>query len=235
MLYKLSQFVAGPFLKLLFRLEVEGLENIPEGGPAILASNHTSSLDHYLFPAVVKRRITFIAKAELFENKILGFMLKRWGQIPIERGTGDKGAIDQALGVLERGEVFGIYPEGTRTRDGKLHEGHTGVARIAVRSGAPVIPVGMIGTYEILPRGKIWPNFRKARIRVGEPMDFSDRDPDDTEWEEYRRLTSEIMEAIGELAGQKVEGELYRYDEILPQDWKKREGVRGDTHARRHL
>lgn len=205
-------------MKVLFQLDTEGLENIPDDGPAILASNHTSSLDHYLLPAVVKRQITFIAKKELFENKVLGFLLKKWGQIPINRGAGDNSAIDSALAILKKGELFGIYPEGTRTRDGKLHKGHIGVARIAVESGAPVIPVAMIGLYDILPRGKVLPKFQKARIKIGKPMDFSKYDTETTDRATFEKMTDQIMQEIGKLAGQKVEGEVYRYQEILNQD-----------------
>lgn len=220
MFYEFSQFLVGPFLKILFQLDTEGLENIPEKGPAIIASNHTSSLDHYLLPAVVKRRITFIAKKELFENRILGFLLKKWGQIPINRGTGDRGALDLATEVLENGELFGIYPEGTRTRDGKLHKGHTGVARLAVSSGAPVVPIAMVGTYDILPRGKIVPKLSVAKIRIGEPMYFSDHTPSTADREIYVGITDQIMKQIGKLSGQTVDGEIYRYDEILPNDNK---------------
>jgi len=220
MFYKCSQFLAGPFLKVLFRLETEGLENIPEKGAAIIASNHTSALDHYLLPAVVKRQITFIAKKELFENRVLGFLLKKWGQIPIHRGTGDNNAIDIAMEVLRKGRLFGIYPEGTRTRDGKLHKGHTGVARLALASGAPVIPVAMLGTYEILPRKAKVPKLRKAIIKIGKPLYFPGHDPSAADRETYIRVTDQIMKRIGKLSGQSVDGELYRYDQILPQEQK---------------
>ncbi|MDP7266461.1 MAG: lysophospholipid acyltransferase family protein, partial [Candidatus Thermoplasmatota archaeon] len=215
MSYGISKFVAGPLLKVLFQLEVNGLENIPAEGKAILASNHFSFLDHFLLPVMVDRDITFIAKSELFENPIWGFLLTRWGQISLNRGTGDNSAVNQAIEVLENGELFGIYPEGTRTRDGKLHGGHTGVARISLISGAPVIPVGMIGTYEILPRGAVKPNLGKAEIRIGKPMDFSQYEGKENDRKITKMITDEIMGEIGKLIGQTVEGEIYRYDEIL--------------------
>jgi len=213
--YRISKFVAGPLLKVLFQLETRGLENIPEKGKAILASNHFSFLDHFILPVVVEREITFIAKSELFENPIWGFLLTQWGQISLNRGTGDNSAINQAIEVLESGNLFGIYPEGTRTRDGKLHGGHTGVARISLISGAPVIPVGMIGTYEILPRGAVKPNFGKAEISIGRPMDFSRYRGKENDRKIIRKITDEIMDEIGKLIAQPVEGEIYRYDEIL--------------------
>ena len=218
--YRISKFVTGPLLKVLFQLETQGLENIPAEGNAILASNHFSFLDHFLLPVVVDRDITFIAKSELFENPIWGFLLTRWGQISLNRGTGDNSAVNQAIEVLESGNLFGIYPEGTRTRDGKLHGGHTGVARISLISGAPVIPVGMIGTYEILPRGAVKPNFGKAEIRIGKPMDFSQYTGNENDRKIIRMITDEIMDEIGKLIGQSVDGEIYRYDEILTQDHK---------------
>ena len=218
MFYELSKGIIGPFTKVLFRLETEGLRNIPDEGPAILASNHFSFLDHFLLPAVVDRRITFIAKAELFENKLLGFLMTQWGQIAVDRGTGDNTAVDGALGVLAKGNLFGIYPEGTRTRDGKLHQGHTGVARIAVLSEAPVIPVGMTGTYDILPRGAVRPNIGKAGIKIGRPMYFDHYEGKENDRAAMRKATDEIMDEIGKLIDLEVEGEIYRYDEILSQD-----------------
>jgi len=223
MVYKVIKFFIGPFMKVLFQLETEGLENIPKEGPAILASNHFSFLDHFLLPAVVDREITFIAKAELFENKLWGFMLTHWGQISVQRGTGDNSAINSALAVLEDGRLFGIYPEGTRTRDGKLHKGHTGVARISLISGAPVIPVGMIGTYDILPRKAVMPKFKKAGIKIGKPLDFSMHAGMENDRELVQKLTDRVMDEIGKLIGQEVEGEMYQFDEILPKD-RKEEG-----------
>ncbi len=216
--YRISKFVAGPLLKVLFQLKARGLENIPAHGKAILASNHFSFLDHFILPTIVDREITFIAKSELFENPIWGFLLTQWGQISLNRGTGDNSAVDQAIEVLNKGKLFGIYPEGTRTRDGKLHGGHTGVARISLISGAPVIPVGMIGTYEILPRGAVKPNFGKAEVRIGRPLDFTRHSGKENDRKITRMITDEIMAEIGKLIGQQVEGEIYRYDEILPKD-----------------
>jgi len=171
----------------------------------------------------VDREITFIAKAELFENKLWGFMLTHWGQISVQRGTGDNSAINSALAVLEDGRLFGIYPEGTRTRDGKLHKGHTGVARISLISGAPVIPVGMIGTYDILPRKAVMPKFKKAGIKIGKPLDFSMHAGMENDRELVQKLTDRVMDEIGKLIGQEVEGEMYQFDEILPKD-RKEEG-----------
>src|SRR5437660_6783743 len=139
-----------PILRFFFRVRVEGGENIPGQGSAILASNHLSFSDSIFLPLVLRRRITFVAKAEYFEDPKTAWFFRAVGQIPIKRGGGSASAraLASATEVLEDGGLFGIYPEGTRSPDGKLYKGHTGVARLALKSGAPVIAVAMIGTRE---------------------------------------------------------------------------------------
>src|SRR3954451_10498054 len=153
MTYWVLKAILTPILRFFFRVRVEGLENVPADGPAILASNHLSFLDSIFLPLVVRRRVTFVAKAEYFDNAKTAWFFRGCGQIPIRRegGSASERALASATEVLRDGKVFGIYPEGTRTRDGKLHRGHTGVARLAFRTGTPIVPVGMIGTDEVQP------------------------------------------------------------------------------------
>ncbi len=181
MLYWLLKYVLlGPWLRLIFRPVVEGREHLPTTGPAILASNHLSFSDSIFMPLMVKRKVTFVAKQEYFTGKgVKGFLTKMFfvgaGTIPVDRSGGKaaQAAIDTGLRVLGEGKLFGIYPEGTRSPDGRLHRGKTGVARLALLSGAPVIPVAMLNADEIQPIGKIIPRVRRVRIRFGPPLDFA--------------------------------------------------------------
>ena len=181
MLYWLLKYVLlGPWLRLIFRPVVEGREHLPTTGPAILASNHLSFSDSIFMPLMVKRKVTFVAKQEYFTGKgVKGFLTKMFfvgaGTIPVDRSGGKaaQAAIDTGLRVLREGKLFGIYPEGTRSPDGRLHRGKTGVARLALLSGAPVIPVAMLNADEIQPIGKIIPRVRRVRIRFGPPLDFA--------------------------------------------------------------
>src|SRR5512133_2882250 len=160
-------------MRVCFRVKVEGRENLPKRGPVILASNHRSFLDSIFIPLVVRRRVTFVAKAEYFDDKRVAWFFRGVGQIPIRRegGSASERALQSATEVLEAGGVFGIYPEGTRTRDGKLHKGKTGVARLALATGAPIVPVGLVGTDECQPTDAKLPRlFRKLTIRFGPPI-----------------------------------------------------------------
>src|SRR3954470_21656032 len=181
MLYWLLKYVLlGPWLRLIFRPQVEGREYVPDNGAAIIASNHLSFSDSIFMPLMVKRKVTFVAKQEYFTGKGLkGFLIRMFfvgaGTIPVDRsgGRAAQAAIDTGLRVLGEGRLFGIYPEGTRSPDGRLYRGKTGVARLALESGAPVIPVVMLNSDEIQAPGKIVPKIKRARIRFGAPMDFS--------------------------------------------------------------
>jgi 1-acyl-sn-glycerol-3-phosphate acyltransferase len=173
MAYWVLKAILTPLLRVLYRLRVEGREHLPRRGPVILAANHRSFIDSIFLPLVVSRRVTFVAKAEYFESWRTRWFFSAVGQIPIRRGGGSASerALASATEVLEAGGVFGIYPEGTRTRDGKLHRGHTGVARLALRTGAPIVPVGMIGTDRVQPtRAKLPRPFRRVTIRFGTPI-----------------------------------------------------------------
>ncbi|MCT6781233.1 1-acyl-sn-glycerol-3-phosphate acyltransferase [Streptomyces sp. CS7] len=207
--YVLKYVVLGPVLRLLFRPRIEGLENIPTGGAAIVAGNHLSFSDHFLMPAILKRRITFLAKAEYFtgpgiKGRLTAAFFRSAGQIPVDRSGKDAGqaAIREGLGVLSKGELLGIYPEGTRSHDGRLYKGKVGVAVMAITAGVPVIPCAMLGTFEIQPPGQKLPKIKQVAIRFGEPLDFSRYAGMEDQKAAIRAVTDEIMYAILELSGQ---------------------------------
>ena len=210
MLYNLVKYVIlGPWVRLIYRPKVRGKNFIPRTGAAILASNHVSFSDSIFLPVVVRRRITFLAKSEYFTSPgIKGFFSKLFfsgvGQVPIDRsgGRAAEAAITTAIGILKRGDLLGIYPEGTRSPDGRLYRGRTGIARMAIEAGVPVIPVAMIGTYEIQPTGQVWPKLGKITVAFGEPIDlseFSDRVRDPAA---LREATNRVMVALQKLSGQ---------------------------------
>jgi len=181
MWYWLFKYIfMGPLLTVLGRPKVEGLEYVPPSGPMILASNHLAVADSFYLPLVVKRRITFLAKAEYFTGTGLKGWFTRWfytvaGQVPIDRTDADsaKSALDTAARILGEGKLLGMYPEGTRSPDGRLYKGKTGLARLALQTGVPVLPVAMIGTDKVNPPGsKMW-HFGRVQIKFGKPMDFS--------------------------------------------------------------
>src|SRR5437588_144139 len=164
--------ILSPLLFGLFKVKTDGKEQVPGQGAAIMASNHLSFSDSIFLPLVLRRRITFVAKAEYFEDRKTAWFFRAVGQIPIKRGGGSASqrALDSAIDVLNAGGLFGIYPEGTRSPDGNLYKGHTGVARLALKSGAPVIAVAMIGTREAQPIGQVKPNFfSPIGIRFSKP------------------------------------------------------------------
>jgi 1-acyl-sn-glycerol-3-phosphate acyltransferase len=208
-LYWLLKYVLlGPWLRLIFRPHVEGREHLPRSGAAILASNHLSFSDSIFMPLMVKRRVTFVAKQEYFTGPGLkGFLIKMFfvgaGTIPVDRsgGRAAQAAIDTGLRILADGHLFGIYPEGTRSPDGRLHRGKTGVARMALQSGAPVIPVAMLNADEIQPIGKLIPRIRRARIRFGPPLDFTRYQGMVGDRFIERAVTDEIMYELMTLSG----------------------------------
>lgn len=210
MLYSLMKYVLlGPVLRLLWPTKVTGTENVPEDGGAIIASNHLAVADSFFMPLYVKRMVRFPAKQEYFtgrgfKGKLTKFLFTGTGQIPIDRsgGSAAHAAINTAVRLLREGRLLGIYPEGTRSPDGRLYKGKTGVARIALEAGVPVIPVAMVGTDRINPIGSKmwWP--RKLEIRFGAPLDFSRYDGLAGERFVERSITDEIMYALMELSGQ---------------------------------
>jgi 1-acyl-sn-glycerol-3-phosphate acyltransferase len=210
-LYGAMKVAIGGPLKVTFRPWVEGLENIPAEGAAILASNHLSFSDSFFLPAVLDRKVTFIAKAEYFttpgvKGRLTAAFFKGVGQLPVDRsgarGAGEA-AIRSGLDVLERGELFGIYPEGTRSPDGRLYRGKPGgLARVALASGAPVIPVAMIDTEKIQPPGKVMPKLMRPGIRIGKALDFSRYQGMEHDRFVLRAVTDEVMYEIMKLSGQ---------------------------------
>ena len=204
MLYWVVKGALTPVMGVSFRVKVEGRENVPKRGPVILASNHRSFLDSIFIPLVLRRRVTFVAKAEYFDDPKTAWFFRGVGQIPIrhEGGSASERALASAAEVLAAGGVFGIYPEGTRTRDGFLHRGHTGVARLSLRTGTPIVPVGLIGTDEVQPVDKRMPRlFRRVTLRFGEPLDAARYADADVEHLALRELTDEVMYEIGQLSG----------------------------------
>jgi 1-acyl-sn-glycerol-3-phosphate acyltransferase len=205
----LKYVVLGPILKLFFRPWVEGMENLPADGPAILASNHLSFSDSIFLPLMVPRRITFLAKAEYFTGRgIKGKLTKGFfagvGQVPIDRsgGRASEAALRKGLEILTKGDLLGLYPEGTRSPDGRLYRGKTGIARMALEAGVPVIPVAMINTFDIQPPGKIMPRIMRVGIRIGEPLDFSRYEGMSGDRFVLRSITDEIMYELMQLSGQ---------------------------------
>jgi len=205
MAYWLTKRLIGPILRFFYRVRVEGLEHVPASGGVIMASNHVSFCDSIFLPLVLKRRITFVAKAEYVEDPKAAWFFRAVGQIPIKRegGSASQRALESAKEVLEAGGMFGIYPEGTRSPDGRLYKGHTGVARLALACRVPVLAVAMIGTRDVQPIGQVHPNlFRMVTIRISEPMDFS-RYADRPHGQMLlRQITDEIMFELRELSGQ---------------------------------
>ncbi|MGW6458930.1 lysophospholipid acyltransferase family protein [Streptomyces sp. NPDC055078] len=207
--YVLKYVILGPLLRLVFRPRIEGLDHIPEDGAAIVAGNHLSFSDHFLMPAIISRRITFLAKAEYFtgpgvKGRLTAAFFRSAGQIPVDRSGKEAGraAIREGLGVLSKGELLGIYPEGTRSHDGRLYKGKVGVAVMALRAGVPVIPCAMVGTFEIQPPGQVLPRIKRVTVRFGEPLDFSRYSGLEDQKAAIRAVTDEIMYAILELSGQ---------------------------------
>lgn len=210
--YWLTKLVLTPVLRLFFHVRAEGLEHVPRRGPAILASNHVAFCDSLFLPLVLRRRLTYVAKAEYFDNWKTAWFCRGVGQIPIRRGPGAdwRRALDAAVEVLGKGQLFGIYPEGTRSKDGRLHRGHTGIARVALQTGAPVIPVGLIGTREAQPIGQLVPKpFSRITLRFGEPLDFSEFAGRDHERLVLRHVTDTVMGEIQRLSGQEYTGHYH--------------------------
>jgi len=200
-----AKAVLGPLFRLAWRVRTEGDHHIPTSGGALLAPNHTSVLDSFFVPLTLKRRITYVGKAEYLDDWKTKHLFPAMGMIPIDRSGGNAAtdALDAAAGVLDRGELFGIYPEGTRSRNGKLHKGHTGVARLALRTGAPIVPVGILGAMNVQPPEATFPRpFMEVLIRFGEPIDTTRYSHRANDRLVLRQITDELMYAIRHLTGQ---------------------------------
>jgi 1-acyl-sn-glycerol-3-phosphate acyltransferase len=195
-----------PFLMVLFRPKVTGLRNVPVTGPVILASNHLSFSDSVFMPLVVPRKVTFLAKSEYFTSPGPKGLLKKLtfialGQVPVDRSGGrrSEAALITGLKVLSDGNALGIYPEGTRSPDGRLYKGRTGLVRLALESGAPIVPVAMFDTDKIQPTGKVIPKIMRVKMVFGEPIYM---EGDSTNLQLLRDLTDDLMRKIQELSGQ---------------------------------
>lgn len=205
----LKTFVLGPLLRVLFRPWVRGMENIPTSGAAILASNHLSFSDSIFLPLQSRRPVVFLAKSEYFTGKGIKGALVRWffkstGQLPIDRsgGKASEASLNTGLKVLSQGQVLGIYPEGTRSPDGRLYRGRTGIARMVLEAKVPIIPVAMIDTEKVQPIGQRLPKIRRIGIVVGKPLDFSRFDGMEGDRIVLRAVTDEIMYELMRISGQ---------------------------------
>ena len=209
MLYPVLHAVVPPVARAVWRPTVEGVEHVPMSGPVLIASNHLSFTDSLVIPIVAPRKVVFLAKSEYFTSPgIKGWMSRAWfeglGMVPVDRSDtrAALNSLDVALEVLQRGEAFGIYPEGTRSRDGRLYRGRTGVAQLALTAGVPVVPVGLIGTADLQPVDATLPRLAKVTVRFGEPIDVAGQYDGVPPGRARREVTDQIMDAIGALTGQ---------------------------------
>ena len=240
MFYWLLKWVfIGPLLRLVFRPRTEGADHVPLEGPAILASNHLSYADWLFMPLTLPRRVTFVAKAEYFTSPgIKGWFQKKFfsgaGQVPIDRSgaTAAEGALKAAKRILGQEELFGIYPEGTRSHDGRLYRGKTGVARLALETGVPVIPIAVIGTDSIAPPGKKFGSLTRPLVRFGEPLDFSRYEGMENDRFILRSITDEIMYEIMRLSGQEYVDMYATRAKSLDKESRKVEPAAGDTELK---
>ncbi len=206
MAYLIGKRVIPPIVKLFWTKEINGLQNLPKKGPFIIAANHASYMDHFMMSLLVpylNRKIHFLAKKEHFE----GFFKRAWhtyaGAIPIDRNAGNKKALKWAIKALKEGKIIGIHPEGTRSLTGKLQKAKTGVARLALIAKVPVLPIGLIGTFEILPKGKYIPKLKKAVMNIGKPMHFTEYYNKKINKKILREVIDAIMKEIARLSQQK--------------------------------
>ncbi|GAA5151372.1 lysophospholipid acyltransferase family protein [Nocardioides marinquilinus] len=228
MFYWFLKWIAlGPLLRVVFRPQVEGSESVPDEGAAILASNHLSYADWLFMPLTLPRRVTFVAKAEYFTTPGVKGRLQRLffsgaGQVPIDRSGADAaaGALMSAKKVLGEGGLFGIYPEGTRSHDGRLYRGRTGVARLALETGVPVIPTAVVGTDVVAPPGKKFGSFTRPVVRFGRPLDFSRYAGMENDRYILRAITDEIMYEIMRLSGQEY---VDKYAGVAKEEAKRAE------------
>jgi 1-acyl-sn-glycerol-3-phosphate acyltransferase len=208
MMYWVIKAILKPILRALYRIRIEGLENIPKDGSAIIAANHLSFLDSFFIPLVVQRRkVTYLAKADYFKSWKTSWFFNMVGQIPTERGGGSKSeqALNAALDVLREGRLLGIYPEGTRSPDGRLYRGRTGVARLALAADCRVIPCGLVGTERVMPKEAKMPRLRgrlEVKVRFGKPIDLSRFTARERDRFTLRSITDEIQFEIMQLSGQ---------------------------------
>jgi 1-acyl-sn-glycerol-3-phosphate acyltransferase len=219
-LWQAMRPLAVPLIRGAFRVRVEGRRNIPAKGPAILASNHLSALDHVVLPMATRRTIVNISKAEHFAKPVKAWFFRQWGVIKLKRGSGDQAAMDAARQALAEGNLLCIYPEGTRSTDGRLYRGHTGVARLALEMRVPIVPVAMKGTFEAKPKGGKTRYFTPTAVVVGKPMHYPQHWGKQADKAVCRQVTNEVMMAIQKLSGQEYVDE-YHYNPEVPSHTKR--------------
>jgi 1-acyl-sn-glycerol-3-phosphate acyltransferase len=208
-LYRTLELTLAPALRAFYRPEIEGLEHVPRTGPVIIAGNHISFADEIFTPLAARRQIFYFAKAEYFttpglRGRAMAAFFHGLGNVPVERGDtrSAAGVIDIGVEVLHDGGALGIYPEGTRSPDGRLYKFRTGVARVALRSGAPVLPVGLVGTREVQPPGSRRWHRAPVAVRFGAPLDFAGRAEDERSARSLREITETVRESVQRLSGQ---------------------------------
>ena len=232
--YLLSRYVLAPLARVAYRPRIEGRKNVPRKGAVIFASNHLSFIDSFAIPLASPRPVQFLAKSSYFDGTgVRGWLSREFftalGASPVERGAGQAAldALDQQRRMLEAGKAIALYPEGTRSLDGRLYKGRTGIGFLALTTGAPVVPVGLIGTNEAMPVGARFPRLRpRVTIRFGEPLDLS-RHGAATSGRARRLATDEVMAAIHALSGQDLagsynevpaQGAIERIKQVLPHE-----------------
>ncbi|KFJ06672.1 1-acyl-sn-glycerol-3-phosphate acyltransferase [Bifidobacterium thermophilum] len=234
MLYWFFVRTLGPIARRRFNPTVEGLENIPRHGGAIIAANHLAVIDDALLPMTCPRMIHFMGKAEYFEGKGVKGKFKKWwftsvGVFPVDRSGGSKslGALNHAREILEDGHLFGIHVEGTRSPDGRLYRGHTGAARLAFETGCPIVPTAIIGSRDLQKPGQVIPSKGKSTIIYGKPIAVERKNPEDVTHEELRELTDRVVKAIGAMSGQE-------YVDEYAQTVKARLKAEQEAHTRQN-
>lgn len=225
LLYRILKFILTPILRVLYRVRGDGLEHFPGEGPAIVVANHVSFMDSLWVPLRVPRRMVFLAKAEYFESWKTRWFFRALGMIPVKRDVKEQteAALVSGLDVLGAGGVLGLYPEGTRSPDGRLYRGRTGVARLALRSGAPVVPVGLVGSREVMPKQAKFPKpWGRVRCNFGQPLTFERYREQTEDRFVLRAVTDEIMYEIMTLSGQTYVDEYAAKvaTDVVPEDFR---------------
>lgn len=225
LLYRILKVVLRPILRALYRVKAEGLESFPAEGPVVVVANHVSFMDSLWIPLCVPRRMVYLAKSDYFDSWKTAWFFRALGMIPVRRDVKEQtdAALQSGIEVLSDGGVLGLYPEGTRSADGRLYRGRTGVARLAIRSGAPVVPVGLIGSREVMPKERKFPRlWGRVTCRFGPPLSF-DRHREQLEDRfVLRAMTDEIMFEIMSLSGQTYVDEYAsrKAEDVVPEDFR---------------
>jgi 1-acyl-sn-glycerol-3-phosphate acyltransferase len=208
-LYRAAELTVSPVLRAYFRPSATGQHNVPRTGPAIIAANHLSAADEVFTPITAGRQVVYFAKSEYFtapglRGKLTAWVFTEFGLVPVDRANprAAAGTIDVGVSLLSQGKVLGIYPEGTRSPDGRLHKFRTGIARLALRSGAPVVPVGIVGSDRVLAEGEQRWHRAPVEVHYGPPLDFSGRTEDERSSRVLREVTETVREAVQKLSGQ---------------------------------